>query len=68
MWPSAATPDHNFSQKGKLNRELGVKFQEVVHAKESWEDWVDEDPKTPSYIQRMNYHSELTPMIGPELG
>jgi hypothetical protein len=28
--------------------ELGVRFQEVVHAKESWEDWVDEDPKHPT--------------------
>jgi len=27
---------------------LGVKFQEVVHAKESWDTWVNEDPKHPT--------------------
>ena len=27
---------------------LGVKFQEVVHAKESWDTWVNEDPKLPT--------------------
>jgi hypothetical protein len=27
---------------------LGVKFQEVVHAKESWDTWVDKDPKKPT--------------------
>jgi len=25
-----------------------VKFQEVVHAKESWDTWVNEDPKHPT--------------------
>jgi hypothetical protein len=27
---------------------LSVKFQEVVHAKESWDTWVNEDPKHPT--------------------
>jgi len=31
-----------------LDMPLDVKFQEVVHAKESWETWVDEDPKHPT--------------------
>jgi formate-dependent phosphoribosylglycinamide formyltransferase (GAR transformylase) len=29
-------------------KRLGVKFQEVVHAKESWDTWVNEDPKKPT--------------------
>jgi hypothetical protein len=37
----------NTALRQKIQR-LDVKFQEVVHAKESWEDWVDEDPKHPA--------------------
>jgi hypothetical protein len=33
---------------GSLDAGLGVKFQEVVHAKESWDTWVNEDPKHPT--------------------
>jgi hypothetical protein len=46
-------PPRLASSDGKLV----VRFQEVVHAKESWEVWFDEGPKTPNQIQRMNYHS-----------
>jgi phosphatidylserine/phosphatidylglycerophosphate/cardiolipin synthase-like enzyme len=35
-----------YAENWKLH--LAVRFQEVVHAKESWEDWVDEDPKHPT--------------------
>jgi hypothetical protein len=31
-----------------ISGSLGVKFQEVVHAKESWDTWVNEDPKKPT--------------------
>lgn len=32
----------------KNHADLGVKFQEVVHAKESLDTWVNEDPKHPT--------------------
>jgi hypothetical protein len=32
----------------QLQPSLSVKFQEVVHAKESWDTWVNEDPKHPT--------------------
>jgi hypothetical protein len=34
----------NITNRGSLS----VKFQEVVHAKESWDTWVNEDPKHPT--------------------
>jgi hypothetical protein len=35
-------------KKTQKKAPLGVKFQEVVHAKESWDTWVNEDPKHPT--------------------
>jgi len=42
---------HQFLRKREGNvstRGMGVKFQEVVYAKESWDTWVDKDPKHPT--------------------
>jgi hypothetical protein len=37
--------DHGFDFTEMVPPCLGVKFQEVFHAKESWGTWVNEDPK-----------------------